>query len=387
MLAAVSWVADIEQVGTFGIAFTTAQLLYILGLFGVSHYQMTDYSGKYSFAEYLRVRCASGALMLVLGFIASLLLGFRGEKLLFTALLTVLMLLNIFGDLIQNLFFQRGRLDLSGSALFYRTVFSLLAFCLVLFFFKSITAAIIVQIILNLAITVYYAYICRRDWLSAEWRLEHGDGCVSVIRECFPLLVSTFLMNLIIMASKYGVELFMDDAAQGYYNLIFMPAQVINLISQFIFKPSLKSFSDAVSAADRGEFFRLLKRQFGIVCICGALCCAGGFFLGTPVLGALYHKDISHLRLQLMLVIVGGTVYALCQLFYYVLVIFRKQRSIMLIYAAGSVATALLALALIPRHGLSGAAFSFLLSNCIVLLIYAAAAAAISRRHFDADKQ
>lgn len=52
MLALVSRVGSVEEVGAFGIAFTTAQLMYIVGLFGVSHYQMTDYDKTYSFREY-----------------------------------------------------------------------------------------------------------------------------------------------------------------------------------------------------------------------------------------------------------------------------------------------------------------------------------------------
>ena len=43
MLALVSRVGTVEETGAFGIAFTTAQLMYIVGLLGVSHYQMTDY--------------------------------------------------------------------------------------------------------------------------------------------------------------------------------------------------------------------------------------------------------------------------------------------------------------------------------------------------------
>lgn len=43
MLALVSRIGTVEQAGYFSIAFTTAQILYIVGLFGVNTYQMTDY--------------------------------------------------------------------------------------------------------------------------------------------------------------------------------------------------------------------------------------------------------------------------------------------------------------------------------------------------------
>ena len=56
MLALVSRVGTVEQAGYFGIAFTTAQILYIVGLFGVPHFQMTDYGEKYRFSDSIHAR-------------------------------------------------------------------------------------------------------------------------------------------------------------------------------------------------------------------------------------------------------------------------------------------------------------------------------------------
>ncbi len=49
LLLIVSRVFGVAAAGDFGIAFTTAQILYIIGLFGINHFQMTDYAGQYSF--------------------------------------------------------------------------------------------------------------------------------------------------------------------------------------------------------------------------------------------------------------------------------------------------------------------------------------------------
>ena len=106
MLALVSRVGTVEETGAFGIAFTTAQLMYIVGLLGVSHYQMTDYEKKYSFREYGVLRALSCALMAVGCALSIQVMGFSGQKALLTALLTLLMLLNVVGDLYQNLFFH-----------------------------------------------------------------------------------------------------------------------------------------------------------------------------------------------------------------------------------------------------------------------------------------
>ena len=145
MLALVSRIGTVEETGEFGIAFTTAQLLYIVGQFGMSLYQMTDYRKKYCFSDYAKIRVFSCALMLAACAVSILTLGFSGRKALFTILLSVLMLLNVVGDLYQNMFFQNNRLDLSGSALFFRTFWSLIAFSITLMVTRRVAFSILIQ--------------------------------------------------------------------------------------------------------------------------------------------------------------------------------------------------------------------------------------------------
>lgn len=49
LLLIVSRVFGVAAAGDFGIVFTTAQILYIIGLFGINHFQMTDYAGAVQF--------------------------------------------------------------------------------------------------------------------------------------------------------------------------------------------------------------------------------------------------------------------------------------------------------------------------------------------------
>ena len=371
MLALVSRVGTVEETGAFGIAFTTAQLMYIVGLLGVSHYQMTDYEKKYSFREYGVLRAFSCALMAVGCALSIQVMGFSGQKALLTALLTLLMLLNVVGDLYQNLFFQNNRLDLSGSALFYRTFWSLLVFAVAYIATKALVLAICLQILCNLLVTLYYAVRVAPAFLKLEPRREISSGqCRVLLLECLPLFVSLLLMNLVISASKYGIEFWMDDQAQGYYNMIFMPAQVINLCSQFLFKPMLNQYAVLLRTKQRDQFRLLLKKQVALVMAFTLLCCAGAAVLGAPVLGLLYRKDLSGYVTALVIVVLGGGIFALCQLLYYIFVIQRWQKNISYIYLAAVLAAVPITYGMIQWLGVSGAALSFAAVHCLIALLY-----------------
>ena len=179
-------------------------------------------------------------------------------------------------------------------------------------------------------------------------------------------------MNLVINASKYGVEFWMDGLAQGYYNMIFMPVQVINLCSQFLFKPFLNQYAKLLQSGERKPFFRLLGKQLSLIGALTVICCAGAYWLGAPVLGALYQKDLHALAMQLTLVVLGGGLFAACQLFYYVLVILRQQKAVLRIYILAAVVSAGLTALLVRQGGLTGAAMSLIAVHILLLLFYIA---------------
>lgn len=368
MLALVSRIGTVEQAGNFGIAFTTAQILYIIGLFGVNNYQMTDYQEKYSFSDYARIKVFSCILMIIGCAFSIFFLHFTGEKLVYVCVLTVLMMLNAIGELYQSLFFQKNRLDLSGSALFYRTFWSLLAFMVVLIIKQDILFALLAQITVNLFITMYYAIKISPEFQTDRKNSKNSTWSLAV--ECIPLFVSMFLMNMIINASKYGIEVLSTDTVQGYYNMIFMPAQVINLCSQFIFKPLLNRYATLLSEAKVKNFINLLLKQILLVFLFTVVCCVAAYYLGTPILGILYKKDISALRKPLTQIVFGGGIFAVCQLFYYILVILRWQKYILVIYLVAFILTIGITAVLVSEFEIIGATLAFITTHIFILFCY-----------------
>jgi len=379
MLALVSRIGSVEQAGHFGIAFTTAQMLYIVGILGVSHYQMTDYEEKYQFSDYLLVKIFSCCLMIVCCVAVIVFLGFTGEERVYTVSLTLLMMLNAIGELYENLFFQKNRLDLSGSALFYRTSWSLLVFGAVLLLTNLVLLAVMAQIAVNSVLTYYYARKAESFLppIKSPFRIDHAKN---LIAECILLFFSLLIMGLAINISKYGVEFLLDDRAQGYYSMIFMPVQVINLCSQFLFKPFLNQYANLLSEKKYGEFAILLKRQFLFTACLAAVCCGCAYWLGVPVLGFLYHKNLVGLTAPLVMIVFGGSVFAVCQIMYYIFVILRCQTYIFRIYILTCPIIVIITAVLINLWGLFGAALSFTIAHILIVVSYIGLLKRILRR-------
>ena len=411
MLLVVSSNVDATEVGYFGIAFTTAQLMYIVGLLGTNHYQQTDYHEKYSLGDYKKAKLFACILMIIGSSAVIFFMNFTGVKILYTYLLTVLMLVNAVADMYQNVFFQKNRLDLSGGALFYRTLWSLVAFVLTATVSKSIICAIIIQVVVNIAVTMYYVkrYVpiiaseFSNNGKSAAFKnqstenqsIDRNDGkdiksekkYWKLIIECLPLFVSLFLMNVLLNASKYGIEFLMDDETQGYYNMVFIPLQVINLFSQFIFKPLFNKYSRIIEERKYSLLYKLIVSQVLGVAVFAILCAIVANICGISILGMLYGKDVSAYKQTLLYVIYGGGIFAITQLFYYVMVILREQIKIMIIYVIGTTVASISAVFLIIKDGINGAALSLIVTISVVLVLYIVTFVSVveNRRRYEKD--
>ncbi|MDR3136265.1 MAG: oligosaccharide flippase family protein [Coriobacteriales bacterium] len=369
MIVVVSRTSSVATVGCFGIALAFAQLLFNIGVFGVSLFQMTDYQKQYTFSDYFWTRIGTCLLMMLVCVVIVVWGMSEPEKRLLTLLLTAFFLLHALGDLYQGFFFQENRLDLSGQALFFRALFALVAFTLVQFLTHdaalSLVAALVASVI---SIAVWGVFRIK----PSDRAPRHIDvtKISAVLKSCFPLFISSFLEVLLFNASRYGIDWLLDDTAQGYFSMIVLPALVIHLVSQFIFKPALNDIALALrSAAQRNLWFLLAKLALAIVLltIAAALLMPT---LGIMFLGVLYAVDLSGLSLQASLLIVGGGLFALNQLLHSVLVVMRRQTGILLAYSVGVAATLFITTLAIMNQGLSGACVAFVLSQIPVLIIF-----------------
>jgi O-antigen/teichoic acid export membrane protein len=369
MVVVVSRTSSVAAVGCFGIALAVAQLLYLVGLFGVNLFQMTDYKRQYAFADYAKARMLT-CLLMALACVPLVAWGMaEPEKRLFTALLVAFFLTHAFGDLYQSLLFREDRLDLSGQALAFRVGAALLAFVVV----QALTASIGLALAASTLASLLGILLWGARWARPYHRGLPGarpGAARALLKECLPLFVASFLVLLVFNAPRYGIDYLMDDEAQGYFSMIVLPALVINLISQFVFNPALSSIARALRDADRRGFHRLVAQKAAVVVAMTALVALAMPPLGIPLLTLLYAVDLGGFPLEASLLIVGGGLFALNQLLYSVLVIMRRQKGILLAYSIGAAAAAAMTVLAIVGLGLTGACVAFVLSQVPVLVLF-----------------
>ncbi len=139
----------------------------------------------------------------------------------------------------------------------------------------------------------------------------------------------------------------------------------------FLYQPVLGRMSAAAANGDRRALLSDIRKIVLGILVIAAVCLAGAWVLGIPVLSLLYATDLSSFRSELMWILVGGIFLALSGFLCAVLTILRRQSAILVIYAAGAVLSLILTGQMVRSSGILGAVRSFVSIMALVFVLLA----------------
>lgn len=368
-------IAGEEQGGIFSFGFSTVgQQMFLLAYFGIRPFHITDGTNQYRFGDYLHHRYVTCALALLLGAGYLACIGYSWQKAQIIFLLIVYKVIDGFADVYESEFQRQGCLYLTGRSNTFRTILSVGVFLATLVSGAGLFAACAAAVLGQIAGVVLFDIAVLRELKRVDYGWSAKQG-VSLTASSILLFVSVFLDFYIFSAAKYAIDAHLGDAASGYFNVIFMPTSVINLAAGFVIRPFLTYLTDCWNEHRFSDFKKKLLTIMAVIGGLTVLAVGGTVVLGRPVLALLewllgksYSGTLTALWPAFIMIVLGGGFYAVLNLYYYALVILRRQKLIFGIYAVLTVLAAILAPRLTVALGIFGAALAYL----ILMIVMAA---------------
>ena len=368
-------IAGEEQGGIFSFGFSTVgQQMFLLAYFGIRPFHITDGTNQYRFGDYLHHRYVTCTLALLLGAGYLACIGYSWQKAQIIFLLIVYKVIDGFADVYESEFQRQGCLYLTGRSNTFRTILSVGVFLATLVSGAGLFAACAAAVLGQIAGVVLFDIVVLRELKRVDYGWSAKQG-VSLTASSILLFVSVFLDFYIFSAAKYAIDAHLGDAASGYFNVIFMPTSVINLAAGFVIRPFLTYLTDCWNEHRFSDFKKKLLTIMAVIGGLTVLAVGGTVVLGRPVLtllewllGKSYSGTLTALWPAFIMIVLGGGFYAVLNLYYYALVILRRQKLIFGIYAVLTVLAAILAPRLTVALGIFGAAFAYL----ILMIVMAA---------------
>ena len=356
----------LEDAGVFSIAFAVANLMLYVGLYGLRRFQASDVNEKFTFPDYNGVRFLTCAAMIAASFIyvvySVMFRSYSMNKAMVVFLVCLLKLVQAYTDVIHGNMQQKGRLDVATKCSALRYVLEMLAIAVGL----VLTHDLLISLIASVMVSFVFAYItsvnCGRKYCGTYMPAFRKDVVKRLLIEGFPLFASLFLNMYISNAPKYAIDAYLTEEIQGVYNLIFMPAFMVMLLSNFIFNPIIKSYAELWLSGSE-EKLRELKHRMTLQMLMVAGLTVIGLIvaatIGIPVLSIIFHADLTPYKTELCIVMIGGGALGFATFFSTVITIIREQNSMIFCYGIAAATAYALSGILVKSQGIRGAAIMY----------------------------
>ena len=367
----------IEDAGIFSIAFAVASLMLYIGLYGLRRFQASDINEKFSFQEYNGVRFLTCAAMVLasLGYCCYGMMfnDYSTNKAVIVFLVCLLKLVQAYTDVIHGNMQQKGRLDVATKCSALRYVLEVLSIAVCLVITKDLLMSLIVSVIVSFVVTFFTSINCGRKYCETFAPSFRKDAVTKLMIDGFPLFLSLFLNMYISNAPKYAIDAYLTEEIQGIYNLIFMPAFMVMLLSNFIFNPIIKSYAELWLSGSKEKLKELKHKMVMQMFFVGGLTVLGlaiAATIGIPVLSLVFHAELAPYKPELCIVMIGGGALGFATYFSTVITIIREQNSMIFCYGIAAAAAYMLSGVLVKSQGIRGAAimYAVIMSILAVLL-------------------
>lgn len=352
-------VLGLADAGVFTIAYTTANLVLIIGKYGMHNFHVSDTQPVFSFGDYKTSRWITVALMLLASaayaLFATLKNGDAAEKGLVIFFTCAFKAVDAIEDVYCSLYQQQGRLDVAGKTMTVRVGVTLIFFIACIILIKDLLISIVASTLFTFALFLLLNRVCKR--VCPQNVAEKPTGQVKLLLgSCFFLFFTEFLCYYITNAPKYSIDSLLSDEMQACYGFISMPVFVIGLLGNYLFNPLIKPMSEKWRDGDFSWFLRRFVRQIFIVMGITLVCLGGAYFLGIPVLSLVYGTDLDGYRAELLVLIASGGLLALANQLINIVTIIRRQKLLIAGYSICAVLALALSSPVVSRYSLMGAA-------------------------------
>ena len=354
--------------GLFSIAFSTAQMLLMLGNYGMRVFQVSDSEPEFSFREYLTSRVITCFLMLLAGQVWCLASQYDFEKTSIVMLVTASRALEAFSDVLEGRMHQCRYLSFAGKSLTIRTVCYSVCYFMALQVTGSLQIACLCMLVSSLICMILFSIRKERALCPPEPDCDIKD-VIRLLYVCFPLFLSMFLLMYIVNAPKYAIDRLLSETEQAYYGLLYLPAQVIALFSTFVFKPMINRLTDLWAAKQHTAFNKVIGRVVALIVLLTAGCMLMSWLLGIPILEFLSNQKLTAYRTALVIIMLGGGLSAMASMITQAITIMHGQKVIAIGYLLTLLAAMVLPGPMTRRGGVTAAAFSFVILMAMLSLL------------------
>ena len=226
-----------NDAGMFTLAFSTACILYIIGVYAGRIFQVTE-KENINDKEYIVNRIITVLLMIVISILFITIKRYDIYKSSIFVIICTYKALEAFSEVLFGILQKNDLLDKVGKSFFIKSIISLIAFFVIDIMAKNVILASLMIVLANLIVIILYDVKNVLEVINKEEKVEIKNA-LRIFKTGFFVFAISFLGIYIMNAPKYAIDDYLNENLQAIYGIIVMPATVVGLFGQFIIHPYL----------------------------------------------------------------------------------------------------------------------------------------------------
>ena len=327
----VTRVNGVDNAGIFTIAFSTACILYVIGIYAGRIYQVTEPNKEITDKDYIINRLLSIFLMILFVILFCLIKKYTILKSIIFILLTIFKSIEAFSEVIYGILQKNEKLEIVGKSLCLKSICSVLIFAITDIITQNMVISIISIIIIWIVILFTYDIKNSKEYIDFSGKVNI-QNVNKIFKSGFFTFAISFLGLYILNAPKYAIDNYLENNYQTIFGIIVMPATVIGLVAQFLIHPYLNQILDFYNKKDMKNLNKLIMKLIYMILGFGAISSLLAYFLGPEVLGLIYGIDLNSYRVGLLIIIISATLYTIGVIYSSILITIRETFSQFIIY-------------------------------------------------------
>ena len=355
----VTRVNGLDAAGIFTLAFSTACILYMVGIYAGRIYQVTEVDKSISDKDYIVNRVISCFMVVIFAILFIVYRKYDMYKSLIFLSLSIYKALEAFCEVLYGIMQKNNQLNKVGKSTFLKAILSLICFIAIDIITKNVLIASMSISIIYILIICFYDIKYVRVLIEKKEKINF-KSVFSIFKNGFFTFAITFLGLYMTNAPKYTIDSFLSENLQAIFGIIIMPATVMGLLAQFLIHPYLNEITELNKNNNFKELKKILYKIILIILVFGAVCSIAGYLLGTPILGLLYGVDLQNYSIQLLQILIGATFYTMAGIISPILIAMRCTKSQFVVYLLISIIEYGICNLLVPVFELKGATLAYL---------------------------
>lgn len=371
-----------ESAGILSLCMSITNMFYTLASFGIRDFQVSDYAGKYTPAQYVSTRLltctvASALCCAVVGLNG----GYTGYE---VACIIVYMFFRVaeaLVDTFQAMEQKAERMDYNFISFLLRGTLLLVGFSVVLYLTQNLLLAIVAIALTSFAVVLLFDFPIGKKLTG--FRMSFSlTASRHLLWECIPLMCNSFLTTAVVSVPRSILEGIWGSYVMGIYSSIATPATIVQSGAMWLYTPVITVFTRHYVQRDKKAFYSLYYRIWGLLAGAFAAVFVLAVLLGRWGLGLLFDQTVVEYA-GLLVPVLGTTALIACAYFLGALItITRKLKVILAANFVAGVLAAALSLPLIRTWGMAGVNYVIYVAMGANVLILFVALTRILRDHF-----